>query len=491
MARDLTPLFEPRGVVVTGVSSHPGKFGFVTLHNLLSCGYQGEVFAVGRPDPEGGATIILNCPVLASVDALPEGAAELLVVCTPVSANEQIIRTAAERGVRAVFVAAGGYSEASEEGAAAETRLVALADELDLILAGPNGQGITSPPVGLCAQIVAPFPPRGRIGVASQSGNFVSAFQNYAAQTGIGISRSVSAGNAAATSIADYVEWFADDPETDVGLCYVEGLTDGRDFFERVRAITPRMPVVVVKGGATTGGQRAAASHTGSLASDDRVFDGMARQAGMVRATTIEAAFEAAATLATQPLPGGSGVVVLTTAGGWGVVTADAITTHRDLTLTTLPDDLLTAVDAMLPPRWSRNNPVDLAGGETRETIPELLDMVAGHPGVDSVVQLGLGIQGNTAALTRSGPFHPDHGLERIVDFHERQERRYAEAAADASTTHGKPVLVASELAVTQPDNPMVAAVRGTDRLCYPSADRAVAALGHLVRYASWRRARA
>jgi acetyltransferase len=251
------------------------------------------------------------------------------------------------------------------------------------------------------------------------------------------------------------------------------------------------MPVVVVKGGATTGGQRAAASHTGSLASDDRVFDGMARQAGMVRATTIEAAFEAAATLATQPLPGGSGVVVLTTAGGWGVVTADAITTHRDLTLTTLPDDLLTAVDAMLPPRWSRNNPVDLAGGETRETIPELLDMVAGHPGVDSVVQLGLGIQGNTAALTRSGPFHPDHGLERIVDFHERQERRYAEAAADASTTHGKPVLVASELAVTQPDNPMVAAVRGTDRLCYPSADRAVAALGHLVRYASWRRARA
>ena len=252
MARDLTPLFEPRGVVVTGVSSHPGKFGFVTLHNLLSCGYQGEVFAVGRPDPEGTAATILSRPVLTSVDALPEGAAELLVVCTPVSANEQIIRTAAGRGIRAVFVAAGGYSEAGEEGAKAEARLVALADELGLVLAGPNGQGITSPPVDLCAQIVAPFPPRGRIGVASQSGNFVSAFQNYATQTGIGISRSVSAGNAAATSIADYLEWFADDPETDVGLCYVEGLTDGRDFFERVRAITPRMPVVVVKGGATT-----------------------------------------------------------------------------------------------------------------------------------------------------------------------------------------------------------------------------------------------
>ncbi|MEE3205389.1 MAG: CoA-binding protein, partial [Actinomycetota bacterium] len=179
MTRDLTPLFEPRGVVVTGVSSHPGKFGFVTLHNLLSCGYRGDVFAVGR-----GEDTILGQPVLASVDAVPDGAADLLVACTPVSANEGIIRSAAARGVRAVFVAAGGYAEAGPEGAKAEARLVALADELDLVLAGPNGQGVTSPPVGLCAQIVAPFPPRGRIGVASQSGNFVSAFQNYARQTG-------------------------------------------------------------------------------------------------------------------------------------------------------------------------------------------------------------------------------------------------------------------------------------------------------------------
>lgn len=485
MVRDLTPLFEPRGVVVTGVSSHPGKFGFVTLHNLLSCGYEGKVFAVAR---EPGT--ILNHPVLTSVDEIPKGAADLLVVCTPVSANEQIIRQAADRGVRAVFVTAGGYSEASDEGAVAEARLVALTNELGLVLAGPNGQGITSPPVGLCAQIVAPFPPRGRIGVASQSGNFVSAFQNYAGQTGIGISRSVSAGNSAATGIADYLEWFTEDPETDVGLCYVEGLSDGREFFNRVRDVTPHMPVVVVKGGATSGGQRAAASHTGSLASDDRVFDGMARQAGLVRTATIEAAFEAAATFATQPLPDGGGVVVLSTAGGWGVVTADAVTTHRYLDLTPLPDDLEAAVDGMLPPRWSRNNPVDLAGGETRDTIPELLDLVAGHPEVDSIVQLGLGIQGNTAALTRSGPFYPDHGLERIVDFHERQECRYADAAAAASTTYGKPVLVASELAVTQPDNPMVAAVRNTNRLCYPSADRAVAALGHLVQYATWLRAR-
>jgi len=485
MGMDLTPLFNPQGVIVTGVSSHPGKFGFVTLHNILTCGYEGPVFAIGR---EAGT--VLDRPVLASIDEVPEGSADLLVVCTPVSVNEDILVSAAARGVKAVFVAAGGYSESGPEGIAAEASLVSLAEQLGLVLAGPNGQGVVSTPVGLCAQIVAPWPPRGRIGVASQSGNLVSAFLNLAGQTGIGISRSVSAGNAASTGLVDYLEWFADDPETEVALCYIEGLPDGRDFFERVRHVSAVMPVVVIKGGATSGGQRAAASHTGSLASDDRIFSGMARQAGLLRAPTIEAAFDAAATFATQPLPSGDRVVVLTTAGGWGVIAADAVTAHPDLTLTALPEDLFASIDEMLPPRWSRNNPVDLAGGETRETIPDLLHLVAGHPAVDSVLQLGLGIQGNTAALTRDGPFYPDHGLERIVGYHDRQERRYAEAAADASTDYSKPVLVASELATARPDNPMVGAVRESGQLCYTSADRAVAALGHVTRYASWLRSR-
>src|SRR5690606_18140535 len=147
-----------------------------------------------------------------------------------------------------------------------------------------------------------------------------------------------------------------------------EGLADGRAFIDRMRAVVERMPVVLVKGGASAAGARAAASHTGSLASDDRIFDGAAAQAGIVRAATIEEAYEAAATLATQPLPKGPRVAVVTTAGGWGVVASDAIDAEPGLELLALPDDLRTALDAELPPRWSRNNPVDLAGGETRDT---------------------------------------------------------------------------------------------------------------------------
>jgi acetyltransferase len=269
-----------------------------------------------------------------------------------------------------------------------------------------------------------------------------------------------------------------------VALAYVEGVPDGRGFFERSRRVAAGKPLVLVKGGATTGGQRAAASHTGSLATDDRVFDGMCRQAGLTRATSIEEAFEAAATFATQPLPRGNQVVVLTTAGGWGVVTADAIA-RSSLELAMLPADLRDALDDMLPPRWSRNNPVDLAGAETRDTIPEVIDLIVGHPDVDAVIYLGLGIQSNQAALMRAGPFYPDHGLERIVDYHERQDARFARSAAEASERYDKPVLTATELAVTHPGNPGPTAVRASGRLCYASANRAVTALDHL-----WRRAR-
>jgi acetyltransferase len=295
----------------------------------------------------------------------------------------------------------------------------------------------------------------------------------------------VSAGNAAAVTIPDYFEYYADDPETRVGLAYVEGVDDGRAFVERLRRVAERMPVVLVKGGATAGGQRAAASHTGALASDDRVFDGACRQAGVSRADTVEQAYELAATFATQPLPKGNRVVVVTTAGGWGVVTSDAIAA-TDLELVDLPDDLRRTIDAELPPRWSRNNPIDMAGGETRDTVPKVLELAASHPAVDAVIFLGLGIQANQAKLMREGPFWPDHGLERIVAYHERQDARFAEAAAEISEATGKPVLTATELAITSPANAAPAGVRASGRLCHPSANRAVVALDHLWRRSRW-----
>jgi acyl-CoA synthetase (NDP forming) len=478
-------LFEPRGVVVAGASTHPGKFGFVSLHNILASGYAGGVYGTNLAGEE-----VLGVRTVADIAEIPDGAADLVFVCTPASTNADLLRACAAKGIRAAFVTSAGYGEAGDAGRAAEDALVALADELGILLAGPNGQGVVSTPVNLCAQIVAPFPPAGGIGVASQSGNFVSSFLNWSRAIGVGISRAVSAGNAAAVGVADYLDWYADDPVTKVGLAYVEGIVDGRGLLERFGEISERMPLVLVKGGATEGGAAAAASHTGALAADDKVFDGACRQAGVVRAGTVEEAFETAATFATQPLPHGPNVVVLTTAGGWGVVTADAITRDPSLKMLPLPDDLKELIDAKLPPRWSKANPVDCAGGETRDTIPEVMAMIANHPDVHAIVYLGLGIQSNQARLMREGRFYPDHGIERIVAYHERQDQRFAEAAAEISIATGKPILTATELAVADPDNPGPLAVRASGRLCYGSSNRAVAALGHLYRYAEFRRTR-
>ena len=215
--------FEPKGVLIAGASTHPGKFGFVSLHNLLANGFAGGVYGTNLQGED-----VLGVQTVADIEQLPAGAIDLVFVCTPASANPALLRACAAKGVKAAFLTSAGYGEAGEEGRAAEADLVALADELGILLAGPNGQGVVSTPANLCAQIVAPYPPAGRIAVASQSGNFVSSFLNYARQTGVGISRAVSAGNAAAVTPADYLDFYADDAATAVSLAYVEGIVDGR-----------------------------------------------------------------------------------------------------------------------------------------------------------------------------------------------------------------------------------------------------------------------
>jgi acetyltransferase len=471
-------LFSPRAIVVVGASSHPGKFGFVSLHNILSNKFAGKVYATNLQKEE-----ILGIQTVDSIDELPLNEIDLAFFCTPASANPDLLRQCAARGIHAAFIASAGYREAGSNGEKAEQELVQLAADLGMLIAGPNGQGVVSTPVSMCAQIVGPYPPKGGISVASQSGNFVSSFLNYARQTGVGIARAISAGNAAQISVGEYLEWFSQDDETRVSLAYIESVTDGKALESSFSLALKNKPLVVVKGGATDAGSRAAQSHTGALASNDKIFDGLCRSTGASRAKTVEEGFDIAATFATQPLPRGNRVVVLTTVGGWGVVTSDAIAQDGVLDLITLPTQLIKSLDELLPPRWSRNNPIDCAGGETRDTIPAILDLVCAHENVDAVIFLGLGIQSNQARMMSEGHFYPDHGLERIVSYHRRQDERFAEAAAECSTKYNKPVLVATELAVADPLNPGPATVRASGRLCYASGTRAATALAHMYRY--------
>jgi acyl-CoA synthetase (NDP forming) len=266
-------------VLVAGASTHPGKFGFVSLHNILASGYEGTGLRTNREGAE-----VLGVRDRGRRRRPPRRPRPRLRVHAG-GGQPRPAPGLRAKGVTAAFIASAGYGEAGEEGRACRAELVALADELGMLLAGPNGQGVVSTPADLCAQIVAPYPPAGRIAVASQSGNFVSSFQNYAVQTGVGVSRAVSAGNAAPVTVPDYLDFYADDDATAVALAYVEGVGDGRTFFERCRPRAATQAARAAEGrGHRRWGQRAAASHTGSLAADDTVFDGMCRRPAITRA---------------------------------------------------------------------------------------------------------------------------------------------------------------------------------------------------------------
>lgn len=475
-------LFNPRGVVVVGASSHPGKFGFVSLHNVLVNNYRGNVFATNLQQER-----ILDTQTVASVVDLPHGEIDLAFFCTPAAINEQLLRDCASIGIKSVFIASAGYRESGDAGAVAESALLDLANSLNLLIAGPNGQGVISTPPSLCLQIVAPFPPTGHISIASQSGNFVSSFLNYSRQSGVGIARAISAGNATQIGIAQYLDYFGTDDATHVGLTYIESVDDGMALSRAMHQFTTKKPLVVLKGGSTAAGSRAAQSHTGAMASDDRIFSGVMKSIGATKVDSVEDAFDIAAAFATQPLPRGNRVAILTTVGGWGVVTADALARNGVLQLTELSDDLMAKLSDLLPPRWSRNNPIDCAGGETRDTVTEIMDIVAGHNSVDAVIFLGIGIQSNQARMMREGKFFPDHGLERIVNYHETQDARYAEQAQAVSKKYDKPVLVATELAVADPANPGPRTAQLSGSYCFPTGARAVASLAELYRYGQYR----
>ena len=473
---DLSRLFEPRGIVVAGASSHPGKFGFAVLHNILTCGYEGKVFATNR---NGGTLLGIDC--LPSVADVPDGEADLVYVCVPGSAVASVLREAAGVGITAAFIASSGFGEGGDaEGLALAAELADLSAELGMAIAGPNGQGLVSTPASLCAQFVGPFPPAGGVSIVSQSGNLASGAMNFATASGVGVARAVSAGNASCLGVDDYIAWLADDAATTAIVAYIEGVTDARRFYETLRSATAKKPVVVVKGGTSEDGARAAASHTGSLATNDRIFDGMLRQAGAWRSPDIGAAFGAAAALATHQPMRGPNVAFLTTAGGWGVLTADAMASSP-VSLMELPDDLMSQLDEVMPPRWSKANPIDVAGGETRDTIPNALHLLAAHESVDAVLMLGMGIQSNTAALMRQGKFADLEDVDRICSFHERQDRRYAEAIVEASTATGTPILAATELAISNPENPGPATLRAHRHPCYTSPAEAVAAFAALL----------
>jgi acyl-CoA synthetase (NDP forming) len=293
--RDFDRLFNPRSVAIVGASNLPGKWGFMMPMNVIGGGYRGKIYLVNPREKR-----ILGFPAYPSIREIDDEI-DLLVVAIPASKVIGVIEEAVEKGIRNAVVVSSNFSEVGEEGAKLERRLREVATAGGLSIVGPNTMGIYSASSDLCCMGAPVYPVKGSVGFVSQSGNLGIQLMAWGQRRGIGFSRFVGSGNAANTDIADFLRYLGDDPLTDTIILYIEGLKDGRGFLDIACEITKRKPIIALKAGKGSKGQSAVLSHTGSLAGEFKLFQGMMEQAGIIEAETTEELVDLAAAYSIIP----------------------------------------------------------------------------------------------------------------------------------------------------------------------------------------------
>ncbi len=477
-------LFYPRSVAIVGASAEFGKWGNLMLTSVLAGGFRGQVHLV---NPRGGE--IAGRPVHRTVAEIP-GPVDLAVITVPARHVLPLLGELADKGISRAVLVTSGFAEVGAAGRELERELVAEARRLGILVLGPNTMGICNPHHAFYCTGVISRPEPGPTAFVSQSGNMGVQLLGFAEEQGIGIRAFAGTGNEAMITMEDALESFAVDELTRTVLLYVEGVKDGRRFFSAARALSALKPIVLLKGGRSTMGRAAAASHTGALASDDRVFDAACRQAGVVLADRPMDMLDLTAAFSSLPLPAGSRVAVMTLGGGWGVVTADLCAAYG-LRLPELPPEILDTIGALLPDFWSRANPVDLVG-DTHPDVPfKVMEALVAWDGCDAVIHLGvlgrkhLVERMRTAGLAADPDADPEL-LGSLAALASDLEEQYLAHVVRLADRHRKPVL---GVALTKgPEDRTVVDVPGcaAKGVVFAAPEQAVKSLARMVSYRRW-----
>jgi acyl-CoA synthetase (NDP forming) len=480
-AKEIGALFYPRSIAFVGASSQLGKWGNMLPNNTISGGFQGKIFLV---NPKGG--VIAGRTAYRSLTEIPEEV-DLAVVTVPAARVIDLIPQCREKGIRYMVLITSGFSEVGEEGKLLESQLVEAAHAAGVLILGPNTMGITNPHIDMYSTGTTVTPIAGNTVVVAQSGNMGSQLLMFAEQQGIGIRGFSGSGNEAMITMADYLEGFEIDDKTNTVLIYAEGFKNGRRFFESARRVSRRKPIVLLKGGQTQAGQKAAASHSGAMTSDTRVFDALCRQAGIVKVEHPMDLLDSAAAFDALPLPAGPRVAIMTFGGGWGVVTAD-LCQSQGLQLPELDADIRRQIDTLLPPYWSHANPVDLVGDFDPDISLKILEMLMRWDGCDAVINLG--IMGRRALIERllestlqADPAFTQETADGIQQLLTQFEDDFRDRAVQLMTELNKPVLGVSLRADARYQT--VVRVPGSQYkgVFYQTPERAVYALAKMVEY--------
>lgn len=357
--RQMNRIFKPRSVAVIGASAETGKIGNSVMRNLINGGYQGRIYPINPKADE-----IMGLTAYKSIGDVP-GDVDVAVFAIPAKFVAAALEEAGQKGVAGAVMIPSGFAETGNvEG---QKEIVEIARRHGVRMLGPNIYGYYYTPENLCATFCTPYDVRGSVALTSQSGGIGMAILGFSRTTKMGVSAIVGVGNKADVDEDDLLTFFEQDDNTQAVAMHLEDLKDGRGFVEAARRVVKQKPVIVLKAGRTAMGARAAGSHTGALAGDDKVYDDILRQAGVVRAPGLNDMLEYARALPILPAPKGENVVIITGAGGSGVLLSDAIV-DAGLTLMDIPDDLDAAFRAYIPPFGAAGNPIDITGGEPPST---------------------------------------------------------------------------------------------------------------------------
>ncbi|MBV2365072.1 acetate--CoA ligase family protein [Streptomonospora nanhaiensis] len=370
-------IFKPRAIAIIGASNEAGKIGNSVIRNIVDGGYAGHVYPINpKADEVYGRT------AYKSIADAPDGI-DVAVFAIPAKFVAGALEEAGRKGVAGAVLIPSGFAETGEQ--ELQDEVLAVARRHGVRLLGPNIYGYYYTPQSLSATFCTPYDVRGGTALTSQSGGIGMAILGYSRSTSTGVSAIVGVGNKADIDEDDLLTFFGQDDNTNAIAMHLEDLKDGRAFVEAAREVVPRKPVVVLKAGRTSAGARAAGSHTGALAGDDKVYDDILRQAGVVRAPGLNELLEFGRALPIMPAPTGENVVIITGAGGSGVLLSDAVV-DNGMTLMEIPPDLDEAFRAFIPPFGAAGNPVDITGGEPPATYEKTIRLGLEDPRVHALI---------------------------------------------------------------------------------------------------------
>jgi len=370
-------IMRPKAVAVIGASTEDGKIGNSVMKNLINGDYQGAIYPI---HPSLGE--VLGHRAYRSVKDVP-GEIDVAVFAIPAKLVAAVLKEVGEKRIPGAVLIPSGFAETGN--VAGQKELQAIGRRYGVRLMGPNIYGYYYTPQNLCATFCTPYDYKGHVALSSQSGGIGMAIIGFSRSAKMGVSAIVGLGNKADLDEDDLLTFFEQDDETQIIAMHCEDLKDGRAFAEVARRVTRKKPVLMLKAGRTAQGARAAGSHTGALAGDDKVYDDILRECGVIRAPGLRDMLDYARGLEKLPTPKGENVVIITGAGGSGVLLSDACVDHG-LQLMRMPPDLDQAFRQFIPPFGAAGNPIDITGGEPPSTYRNTIRLGLADPRIDALI---------------------------------------------------------------------------------------------------------